>query len=155
MGEVQDDAPLPTLGIDYRRKPVTLDLWNFNIVDVGGQKLYQDTFWEIAVEQSHGLSYMIDATVRPGKNDGEFQTHLDQFNYALDLIQEHIPIMFLLNKQDLAELGPIQPDEFAQYYPKEKLFYRTCAMLPSSAKYGSGVEDAMLWFIEAIDSKVL
>ncbi|MFX0066683.1 MAG: ADP-ribosylation factor-like protein [Candidatus Hermodarchaeota archaeon] len=153
-GLIQEEAPLPTLGIDYRRKPVKVDGWAFNIIDVGGQKLYQEAFWELAVEQSQGLIYMVDATKRPNKDPEEFQIHLNQFNYALDLIQDHIPILFLLNKQDMKQLNPIQPEEFGKLYSLKRLFKRTCSILPSSAKYGDGVEEAMMWFIEAISEKV-
>jgi len=149
-GLIEEGPLLPTLGIDYRNKPINVDKWDFNIIDVGGQKLYQETFWELALEQSNGLIYVIDSTIRPDKKDKFFQTQIKQFEYALDLLQSHIPIMILLNKQDLTDLNPIQAKEFQSIYPQQKLHRRTVTILPSAVKYGQGVENAMLWFIDSI-----
>ena len=52
-GQTQDDPPLSTMGIEIRENGLTIDDWRFSLIDVGGQKMYQDVFWEMAVEQGN------------------------------------------------------------------------------------------------------
>ena len=62
--------------------------------------------------------------------------------------------MILLNKQDLVEASPISTVEFGKYYSFTNLAQRSFTVLPLSAKYGIGVDEAFDWFIEAIRSKL-
>ncbi|MFX1442719.1 MAG: Rab family GTPase [Promethearchaeota archaeon] len=150
-GMPQLEVPLSTLGIEIRQRGVEIANWRFQLIDVGGQQVYQEVFWELAVEQANSFIYLIDATVRPENRPEIFEFQKQQYIYAMDLIPEDAVILILLNKQDLVDENPINPKEFGKIYPLDKLKARTVAFLPSSAKFGNGVEDAMLWFVSAME----
>ncbi len=153
-GVPPNEEPLSTLGIDFRKKPIAIGKWKLKLIDVGGQKAYQDAFWDFAVEQSDGIIYVIDATIKPETSPEVFAHHLAQFRYVLEIAGNDTPLMILLNKQDLVEYDPIVPETFSQYYPLDLLKGTTCAFMPTSAKYGVGVEEAFKWFIEAVNKSM-
>lgn len=150
--EVKED-PLSTLGVDYRTKPLKIDSASINVIDVGGQKLYQDAFWDYAVEQSDGVIYLIDSIVRPENDARRFTDHLQQFEYFLDILPEDVVLMILLNKQDLKVQDPMSPEEMFSFFPLKALVNRTASIIPTSAKYGDGIQDALEWFVKAISNK--
>ena len=150
-GMPQLEVPLSTLGVEMRQKGVEIANWRFNLIDVGGQKVIQQVFWELAIEQAQAIIYVVDSTVRPEMDSNIYKEQRNQFIYAMDLIPEDSILLILLNKQDLEKENPINSEEFAKYYPMEKLLARTVAFLPSSAKFGNGIEEAMLWFIDSLE----
>ncbi|MFX0090722.1 MAG: ADP-ribosylation factor-like protein [Candidatus Hodarchaeota archaeon] len=150
-GIPQLEEPLSTLGIEYRAKGVKISNWRFALIDVGGQKVYQDVFWEMAIGQADAIIYVIDATVRPEKEQLIFKYQVSQFEYVLDTIPEESVLMILLNKQDLIAENPITTEEFPKLYPITKIRSGTTIFLPSSAKYGTGIEKAMDRFIDAMN----
>ena len=152
-GEVIEGEMLSTLGVDYRSKPIKKKNLSMNLIDVGGQEVYQNAFWEFAVEQSEGIVYIIDATIRPESNPQVFEKHKAQFDYILNILPEDTVVMILLNKQDLAEQNPMSPVDFGKHYTFTNLAQRSFTVLPLSAKFGIGVDEAFDWFIEAIRSK--
>lgn len=149
-GMPQLEVPLSTLGIEIRQKGIEIANWRFQLIDVGGQKVYQDVFWELAVEQANAFIYIIDATIRPELQPKVFEFQKQQFIYAINLIPEDAVILILLNKQDLVDENPITTNEFGKNYPLDRLMSRTIAFLPSSAKFGNGIEEAMMWFVDAM-----
>ncbi|MDH5404878.1 MAG: ADP-ribosylation factor-like protein [Candidatus Heimdallarchaeota archaeon] len=150
-GEPQETAPLSTLGIDSRNDPVKFDSWNLKILDVGGQKMYQDAFWQFSIEQAQGVIYVIDSTITPKTNPEAFNAQISQYGFLLSIIPEDTVLMILLNKQDIESSDKITPDNFSQYYPLDNLVNRSFAFLPTSAKFGNGVEEAFKWFIEKMN----
>jgi hypothetical protein len=68
---------------------------------------------------------------------------IQQFDYALDIIPETKPMIFLLNKQDLTELDPMNSKKAMKSFDKEKIADRSITFLPTSAKYGDGVLNAI------------
>ncbi|MFX0095801.1 MAG: Rab family GTPase, partial [Candidatus Hodarchaeota archaeon] len=70
--EVVDEDPRTTLGIDFRKQPIKIDGVEFSTIDVGGQKLYADAFWSMAIEQANAIIFVIDGLVRP-EDTGNFQ----------------------------------------------------------------------------------
>lgn len=152
-GQIQQEAPLSTLGMDFRSEPVKLGKWTLNLIDVGGQKTYQDAFWDFAVEQSNAVIYLIDSTIRPEKDINTFNNHLQQFAYVMNIIPEGMTLMILLNKQDLVDQNPITTKEFPKYYPFDNFVNKTIAFYPTSAKFGNGVEQAFNWFIDVLANK--
>ena len=153
-GEPQLEEPLSTLGIAFRQEPVRMGNWELKLIDVGGQKLYQTTFWEFSIEKADGLVYVVDATIKPETHPERFKEQLEQYLYALGVLPEETPMMILLNKQDLVDLDPITPDNFGTYYPLESFLNRTVTFLPTSAKYGDGVTDAFNWFIQEVEESL-
>jgi small GTP-binding protein len=152
-GQIQEDSPGTTLGVDYRKNNVKINNWEFSLIDVGGQKIFQDLFWDISVQKSQGIIFIFDATINPETNKNEFETQIEQFNYALDIINEDTVLLVLLNKQDLKELNPIQPVEFIKLVKNERFKSTTTGLLPSSAKYGNGVKEAFVWLAENLKSQ--
>ena len=137
-----------TLGIDVRSNPVKIDNWEFSVIDIGGQTLYQKAFWNLGISQADAILYLIDGTVKP--DDDKFKENLGQFKYMLNLIESEMPILVLVNKQDLVELQPMKPEDVAEAYEINTLLNRSLTLLPTSAKYGEGVDIAMQWMIEKL-----
>ncbi|MFX0094954.1 MAG: ADP-ribosylation factor-like protein [Candidatus Hodarchaeota archaeon] len=151
-GEPQLKAPRSTLGIEYRQKGIQIENWRFHLIDVGGQEIYQDVFWELAVEQANAFIYVIDATVRPEKDETLFKHQIDQFKYAIDMLPENGIFLILLNKQDLTAENPLSPKEFAKFYPIKDIPVIRIAFMPTSAKYGDGILDAITWFVDTLNA---
>lgn len=152
-GKQVEDDPLSTLGVDYRSEPIKTDSLTMNLIDVGGQKLYQDAFWDFAIEQSNGLIYVIDALIKPNTHPDKFNEQIQQFQYAMSIVPEDTVLMILLNKQDLQDQNPISAKDFSKIYPMNLLVNRTISILPTSAKFGEGVDHAFEWFVEAMSQK--
>ena len=105
-----------TLGIDIRKTPILLDGWSFKAIDVGGQELYQKTFWALGVEQADAVVFVIDGTIRPDTSSDLFERCIFQFEYMTSLITENIPVLILINKQDIKELNPLTTEEAYTFY---------------------------------------
>ncbi|MFX1255461.1 MAG: ADP-ribosylation factor-like protein [Promethearchaeota archaeon] len=152
-GKPVDGDPKTTLGIDIRRTPIVLDGWSFKAIDVGGQEIYQKTFWLLGVEQADAVIYVIDGTTKFSESNDLWETSVFQFDYMLSLVDNDVPLLILINKQDLKELSPLTTEEAIKFYGMQKLAGRSFIVLPSSAKYGDGVQNAMQWLAEKINSK--
>lgn len=137
-----------TLGIDVRSNPVKIDNWEFSVIDIGGQTLYQKAFWNLGVSQADAIIYLIDATIRPDHD--KFMENLGQFKYMLNLIENEMPILVLVNKQDLKEENPLTPEEAAEVFEITSIVNRSITLLPTSAKFGEGVDIAMQWMMEKL-----
>ena len=146
-----EDNPMTTLGIDVRRKPVKVDGWNINTIDVGGQQLYQKTFWNLGMHQADALVYIIDGTNRPTSDSDAFEMSLFSFEYMLELLPPSKPILILINKQDLNELNPLTKQEAYNLYPIEALQNKNLAVKLCSAKHGKGVLDSVQWLFDHLD----
>lgn len=138
-----------TLGIDIRANPVKLDNWAFIVIDVGGQSIYEKTFWSLGVGQADAVIYVIDGTIRP--DNSSFSHNLKQFQYMLNLVESEIPLLVLVNKQDLTRLNPLTVEETFDVFGMSSLEGRSINLLPTSAKYGNGVETAMQWLMEKLE----
>ena len=119
-------------------------------IDTGGQQLYQQTFWELAIQQADAVIFVIDATVKRDENPEMYEISQEQFAYALDIIPENMPLLVLLNKQDLKDKAPMSPKDAFQIFNLALFQNRTVAYLPTSAKYGDGVQEAMSWLVDKI-----
>ncbi|MFX1533531.1 MAG: ADP-ribosylation factor-like protein [Promethearchaeota archaeon] len=150
-GEPVDGNPRTTLGIDIRRTPFTIDGWSFKAIDVGGQEIYQKTFWLLGVEQADAVIYVIDGTTKFSETNDLWETSVFQFDYMLSLVDNDVPLLILINKQDLKELSPLTTEEAIRFYGMQKLVGRSFVVLPSSAKYGDGIQNAMEWLVERIN----
>jgi small GTP-binding protein len=135
-----------TLGIDYRARPIKIDNWEFNLIDIGGQLLYQKTFWSLGISQADAILYLFDGTI--SLDSPTFEENLKQFANVLKIIELEIPLLILINKQDLPNYTPAE--EFSHSFGLHNLTSRSMTLLQTSAKYGDGVENAMKWLIEKI-----
>ena len=140
------------LGIDIRQKPIILDGWFLKAIDVGGQELYQRTFWSLGAAQADAVIYVIDGTIKPGALDTAWETAQFQFEYMLNLVGKEAPLLILINKQDLKEVNPLTTTEAITLYHMDKIIGRSFAVLPSSAKYGDGVKTALEWLVSKMAS---
>ena len=137
-----------TLGIDVRSNPVKIDNWEFSVIDIGGQTLYQKAFWNLGISQADAIVYLIDGTIKP--DNERFKEILGQFKYMLNLIESEMPILVLVNKQDLLEQHPMNAEEAIAAFEINRLLNRSLTLVPTSAKYGEGVDIAMQWMIEKL-----
>ena len=62
----------------------------------------------------------------------------------------HVPLMVMANKQDL--LNALSQDEITLELGLNELRDRTWQILPCSAKTGEGLQEAMEWIVEQINS---
>jgi len=150
-GQAVTEQVHTTLGIEIRKNEVEIDGWKLKAIDTGGQQLYQQTFWELAIQQANAVIFVIDATIKEEDNAEMYELSKEQFAYALDIIPEDMPLLVLLNKQDLKEKNPMGPKEAFQIFNMALFQNRTVAYLPTSAKYGDGVEEAMSWLVDKIE----
>lgn len=144
------EKPYTTLGVEIRKNLITIDQFRISTIDTGGQKVFQQTYWEAAIEQSDAVIFVMDATIREENNSELYQLVKSQLSYSFDIIPEVLPILILLNKQDLKEKDPIQPIEFMELFSDTNIKGRSVAFMPSSAKYGDGVEPALRWLLEYV-----
>lgn len=132
---VSDDIST-TLGIEIRKEAVSIDNGCFSAIDTGGQKIYQQTFWEIAIQQTDAAIFVTDAPIRKENNPNMYEIAQEKFSYALDIIPSDVPLLILLNKQDLPDKNPMSPQEAFTIFNQALFAGRTVAYLPTSAKFG-------------------
>ena len=135
-----------TLGIDYRTNPLKLADWEFSLIEIGGQTIYQKIFWSLGIDQADAVIYLFDGTIP--LDSSIFEENLTHFEYMLNLIAKDVPLLILINKQDLPNC--ISAEAFSGAAGLNKLINRSMTFLQTSAKYGSGVETAFLWLIEKL-----
>ncbi|OLS28620.1 MAG: GTPase Der [Candidatus Heimdallarchaeota archaeon LC_2] len=152
-GLTQKKSPSTTLGVDYRKNHIKIENWEFSLIDVGGQVIFQELFWDISVQKSDGIIFIIDATINPDAHKNEFENQIEQFNYALDILNEDTVLLILLNKQDLKELNPLQPTDFIKLVKNDRFKSTTTGLLPASAKYGDGVKEAFMWLAKNLSDQ--
>ena len=153
-GEPVMDNPRTTLGIDIRQNPITIDGWSLTAIDVGGQDLYRESLWSLGIAQADAVIYVIDGTIRKNDSSDTFETSKFSFDYMLTIVEEKTPILILVNKQDLIDDNPMTAQEAISLYGIGDLVGRSFNILPSSAKYGDGVETAIEWLVDKIAEKV-
>lgn len=153
-GEPVLEDPRTTLGIDIRQNPIDISGWLLSAIDVGGQELYRESLWALGVSQSDAVIYVIDGTTKPTSDDSLFEVSKFSFDYMLSIVDKSIPILILVNKQDLQEFTPLNPKEAIDLYDVTSLVGRSFNILPTSAKYGNGVETAIHWLIEKINETI-
>ena len=69
---------------------------------------------------------------------------------VLSIVEENTPILILINKQDLKDPDPISVQKAVELYDISQLVGRSFNILPTSAKFGDGVETAIIWLVEKI-----
>lgn len=150
-GKPVEDVDM-TLGIDIRNKGATIGSWNLSTIDVGGQDLYKNALWGLAVTQADGIIYVIDGTIREDVNKTEFQKSKLSFEYMLNILNQNKPVLVLINKQDLKELKPYSVEEAIQLYQISKdNRNRDFWVIAGSAKLGDNIYEGMEWLMERIE----
>ncbi|MCK5183701.1 MAG: GTP-binding protein [Candidatus Heimdallarchaeota archaeon] len=142
--------PRTTLGIDIRQNPINIGGWSLSAIDVGGQELYRESLWSLGVSQADAVIYVIDGTVKSTIDTTVFEESKFNFDYMLSLVETHVPILILINKQDLKDQNPLTTQEAIKLYDITQLVGRSFNILPTSAKFGDGVEIAVLWLVDKI-----
>ncbi len=152
-GEPVLDDPRTTLGIDIRQSPIEMSGWSLTAIDVGGQELYRESLWSLGIAQAEAVIYVIDGTIRKSNNSDAYEVSKFAFDYMLTLAEKDIPILILVNKQDLSERNPMSAQEAISVYDICSMIGRSFNILPSSAKFGDGVEVAIEWLVDKIAEK--
>ncbi len=152
-GEPVLENPRTTLGIDIRQSPIAISGWSLTAIDVGGQELYRESLWSLGVSQASAVIYVLDGTIRKTINNDAFEVSKFSFDYMLTIVEEDVPILILVNKQDLTEENPLTTQEAIEMYGICNLVGRSFNILPSSAKYGNGIELAVEWLVDKIAEK--
>ena len=142
-----------TLGIDIRNKGVKIGNWNLSTIDVGGQELYRNALWGLAVTQADGIIYVIDGTIKEDRDPEKFAKSKLSFEYMLNIINGRKPILVLINKQDLKYMQPYNVDEAIDIYQvNQETRNRPFYVISGSAKFGENIQLGMEWLMENIES---
>ncbi|NHJ85014.1 MAG: GTP-binding protein [Asgard group archaeon] len=149
-GQPVEIDPRTTLGIDIRQNPINIGGWSLSAIDVGGQDLYRESLWSLGVSQADAVIYVIDGIVRPTVDNLQYEVSKFSFDYMLSIVDSKTPILMLINKQDLSNENPLTTHAAIELYDISGLVGRSFNILPTSAKFGNGVETAILWLIDKI-----
>lgn len=143
-----------TLGIDIRNKGVEVGGWALSTIDVGGQDLYKNALWGLAVTQADAIIYVIDGTIRHDRDQTLFDKSKLSFEYMLNILNLNKPVLVLINKQDLREKKPYSVDQAISVYNVNNEFRnRKFNVISGSAKYGNGIFQGMEWLMDNIQGK--
>ena len=106
--------------------------------------------WSLGVSQADAVIYVIDGIVRPTVDNVQYEVSKFSFDYMLSIVDSKTPILMLINKQDLTNENPLSTQDAIELYDISGLVGRSFNILPTSAKFGNGVETAILWLIDKI-----
>ncbi|MCY3410731.1 MAG: GTP-binding protein [Candidatus Heimdallarchaeota archaeon] len=144
------EDPYMTLGFDVRQNFVLIEGVKVAAIDLGGQVQFQQIYWEEAVLESNAVIFVLDATLKKEIEEHRYMEAQRQFEYVLDIIPDEIPMMILLNKQDLVELSPMKAAEIKDFIQLNSLKQRKFGIFEGSAKFGNGIIEAIEWLVEGI-----
>lgn len=121
------------------------DGFKLNVWDIGGQKSIRP-YWRNYYDQTDALIYVIDSADRRRMEESgvELQSLLDEERLS------HVPLMVMANKQDL--INALSEQEISDQLGLNELRDRVWQILPCSAKTGEGLQEAMEWIVEQINS---
>ncbi|MHA2270889.1 MAG: ADP-ribosylation factor family protein [Candidatus Hodarchaeales archaeon] len=146
QGVFQEDT-VRTLGMnvdEFRSGDVSFVSW-----DIGGQVSFRSTLWESYMSGSMGVIYVVDSADH--ERFDEARTEL--WTYVIDNEKvENIPILILANKQDLENAG--SAGEVARALDLHKVTKHSYAIMPTSAKTGFNIEEALEWLRQRITEKI-
>ena len=144
---VFDDSTVRTLGMnvdEFEVEGVKFVCW-----DIGGQVTFREALWKSYMAGSMGVIYVVDSAdeVRFNEARRELWTYVINNNEVGD-----IPILVLANKQDLPEAK--SAGQVAMNLDLHKVVKHSYAIVPTSAKSGFNIEEALEWLRQRISEKV-
>ncbi|MHA2297520.1 MAG: ADP-ribosylation factor family protein [Candidatus Hodarchaeales archaeon] len=142
-----DDGTKRTLGMnvdEFTSSGIRFVAW-----DIGGQVTFRESLWESYISGSMGLIYVIDAA-DPDRFP-EAKEELWKFVINNPKVTG-IPILVLANKQDLpvAQTAGL----VARSLDLHKVTDHSYAIVPTSAKSGFNVEEALEWLRRRMTEKI-
>lgn len=134
---------MPTQGFNI--KSLMHEGFKLNVWDIGGQKSIRP-YWRNYYDQTDALVYVIDSadSRRLEETGVELQQLLDEEKLS------SVPVLIMANKQDL--LNAASAAEISTSLNLNAIRERNWNILPCSAKTGEGLQDAMEWIVEQINS---
>ncbi|KAL8272959.1 hypothetical protein Esti_003127 [Eimeria stiedai] len=143
QGQLELIVSIQQGGVSPLRCSFRLSVW-----DVGGQRTIR-AFWRHYFECTDGLIWVVDSADSPRMHTCKQELHR--------LLKEErlagVPILILANKQDVP--SALSPDEIRQELELEAMSSsRHWAVLPCSAKAGSGLLEGMQWIVSDVSSKI-
>mmetsp|Transcript_29654 Transcript_29654/g.30057 ORF Transcript_29654/g.30057 Transcript_29654/m.30057 type:complete len:186 (-) Transcript_29654:318-875(-) len=134
---------MPTQGFNI--KSLVHDGFKLNVWDIGGQKSIRP-YWRNYFDQTDALIYVIDSADRRRVEETGVELH--------SLLEEDrlstVPLLVLANKQDL--INAESHEDITTNLNLNEIRERNWTILPCSAKTGDGLQDAMEWIVEQINS---
>ena len=124
--------------------------------DIGGQLSFRETLWDVYVEGSMGLIFVIDAAAPerfPEAKEVLWKHVFDKTGMKSSDSQVGIPVLILANKQDLSSAKTA--GFVARALDLHKITLHSYCILPTSALTGFNVEIAMEWLRERITEKIV
>lgn len=119
---------------------VILNFW-----DLGGQKELQ-LLWDKYFLDAHAIIWLVDSS-----DPSRLSESIEAFNSIIknDLLK-HLPLLFVLNKQDIPDA--MKPSEITHAFRSslDKLGDRRFLSIPTSALKGTGVRESINWIGEQV-----
>lgn len=117
--------------------------------DLGGQQELQ-SLWDKYYEECHGLVYVIDST-----DETRMEESHQAFNGVVqDPHLEGIPLLILVNKQDLQ--GSLEVEAIKSIFNGKSpgMGHRDCYIQPTSALNGDGISTGIEWLVQSVKSNL-
>ncbi|MBD3187293.1 GTP-binding protein [Candidatus Bathyarchaeota archaeon] len=138
--EGQATETIPTAGTNHRRMKIkSLEI---NLIDLGGRKAFR-RFWIKSIQKSSFIIFVIDAAARERVTEAN-----EALNMALSHFPGELPVLILLNKQDLP--GAASMAEIMKRLDLSGLQERDWQVEEISAIQGNGVKRAFEWIKKVI-----
>ncbi len=129
---------------ELKGKSLTFLSW-----DIGGQISFRSSLWEAYMAGSMGVIFVIDAADVDRLNEAKIEI----WRYVLDNKNlNNVPILILANKQDLPTALP--PGKIATALDLQKVRDTSFMILPTSAKTGFNLEEALEWLGQRISAQI-
>eukprot|EP01083_Nonionella_stella_P053552 141623_1 len=133
---------VPTIGFNV--ETVKCRKLKINIWDVGGQDRLRP-LWRHYYSGTSGIIFVVDSSDRARMEQAKEELHFLMDEQEL----EETVFLILANKQDMP--GAIPPEEVAKLLEVDAL-PNAHTVMPSVAKTGEGIEEAMDWLLDNVRS---
>lgn len=144
---VYDEFTTRTLGMnvdEFSSGEVRFISW-----DLGGQETFRESLWKDYMAGSMGVVYVVDSADRSRFKEARAEL----WKYVIENPDvKDIPILVLANKQDLPEAA--SAGEVARALDLHKVTNHSYAIVPTSAKTGFNIEEALEWLRQRITEKI-
>lgn len=152
-GQPVENHLVSTVGTGYTHKPLDIGNWSFEIVEVGGQKEYIESYGVNLISKYRGIVYLVDSTISPSDQE-KYENAIWTFKKLSEGFRKWIPIVIFYNKKDLPE--SLSKNDLQKYYLesfKDDFMLRevTHYYFETSAKKGDGLKDAMTWLFNEME----
>lgn len=144
---IYDPNIRPTLGIQITK--VFLENYRFELIDVGGQVKFRDSWKQRIIVNPNAIVYVIDCTADEKETEESASFFEDVITY-FKCKDEKVPILILANKSDLVSAYKVEEAEKILNPKKHGIVYHVGI---TSALKNQGILKSFRWLINYITDK--